>query len=218
MIVLTTARVAFFIFGGMKVTGRENIPKSGPVILAPNHISHADPPAVACAANRDFLFMAKEELFRGLFGRLIFSVGSFPVKRGSNDTESIRKAITLLERGSALVVFPEGSRGDGVKMGTLNKGVALLAKKTGAKIVPVGINGTQKLLPKGSRKMKRAKTLVHFGEPFLFEDAGPQGGKVTSEMFTQYLAQKVLAAAKEVGLSLEGPTPGTLETDAVADL
>lgn len=218
MVVLNTARTLFFLFGGLKVLGRDNIPKSGPVIIAPNHVSHADPPAVACASHRDFFFMAKSELFKGWFGKLIFSVGSFPVKRDSNDTESIRKAIAILENGGAIVVFPEGSRGDGHSLGALNKGVALLAKKTGARVVPVGINGTQSLLAKGGAKVKRTRVQVSFGEPFTFEDAKIGEGKVTSEVFCQFLEKRIISETAKIGLNLTPHSLKESEANSVANL
>lgn len=218
MVILSIARTAFFLFGGLNVLGRENIPLTGPVIIAPNHMSHADPPAVACASHRDFFFMAKEELFKGWFGKLIFSVGSFPVRRDSNDTESIRKAIAILENGGALVVFPEGSRGDGKSLGPLNKGVALLAKKTGALVVPVGVNGTQNLLPKGGAKVKRSRVQVSFGPPFKFEDAGTGEGKISSEQFCQALEARLIEETAKVGLTLAPHVAPASKPDAVANL
>jgi 1-acyl-sn-glycerol-3-phosphate acyltransferase len=112
--VLRLVRNGFFrlITGGLRSIGEENIPKTGGVIFAPNHISNLDPPAVACGTNkRQLAFMAKEELFKGLFGKIIASVGAYPVKRGESDTESIRKTMALLDEGRAVLVFPEGTRG-----------------------------------------------------------------------------------------------------------
>src|SRR5436190_23431548 len=109
--ILRLVRNGFFRLttGGLRSVGEENIPKTGAVIFAPNHVSNLDPPAVACGTNkRQLAFMAKEELFKGLFGKLIASVGAYPVKRGEGDTESIRRRIELLEQGRAVLVFPEG--------------------------------------------------------------------------------------------------------------
>src|SRR5688572_26337522 len=82
-------RLYFETHGGLIFEGSEHLPKSGGVLLAPNHVSHLDPPAVCCALPRVVHCMAKEELFRNpLFGRLITALAAFPVKRGEGDTES----------------------------------------------------------------------------------------------------------------------------------
>src|ERR1044071_4868828 len=94
--VLRLVRNSFFrlIPGGLGSVGEENIPRAGAVIFAPNHLSNLDPPAVACGTNkRQLAFMAKEELFKGLFGKIIASVGAYAVRRGESDTESIRRTI-----------------------------------------------------------------------------------------------------------------------------
>ncbi|MEQ1935075.1 MAG: lysophospholipid acyltransferase family protein, partial [Fimbriimonadaceae bacterium] len=164
--ILNLARLGFFVgLGGLNVIGKENVPKDGGVIVAPVHISHLDPPAVACGTNRKVRFMAKEELFKGFLGWLITSLGAFPVKRGEGDTESIRLAMSLLESGEAVLIFPEGTRGNGKQIQPLNKGVALLAKRTGALVVPVAVVGTHIAWPKGQKKIKRHKITLAYGTP-----------------------------------------------------
>lgn len=212
-VVLTVAKIAFWLLGGLEVHGRENIPKAGPVIIAPNHTSHADPPAAACASRRPFFFLAKEELFVGLFGKLIFSIGAFPVSRGTGDTEAVRRSIAILEAGGALVVFPEGSRGDGSKLGPLNKGVALLAKKTGAQVVPVYIAGTSRLLTKGRALPQRSRVKVYFGKPFRMEDTAIEGGKPTSAGFARHLAEEIVELGRQSGAEL---THSESEAEAAA--
>src|SRR5436190_18063312 len=152
--VLRLVRNGFFrlVTGGLRSIGEENIPKTGAVIFAPNHVSNLDPPAIACGTNkRQLAFMAKEELFKGPFGKLIASVGAFPVRRGEGDTEAIRKTIALLEEGRAVLVFPEGTRGDGKQLGPINRGVAMLAKRTNATVLPIGVVGTHVVAPKGGK-------------------------------------------------------------------
>src|SRR2546423_1620035 len=78
------------VTGGMRSVGEENIPRTGGVIVAPNHTSNLDPPVTSCGTKRPIAFMAKEELFKGIFGKIIASLGAFPVRRGETDTESIR--------------------------------------------------------------------------------------------------------------------------------
>lgn len=127
--VLNLAKFMYFLLGGIRTKGKMLM--SGPLIVAPVHLSHLDPPAVACGCNRMLRFMAKKT-FRGAFGWLIRSLGAFPVNRGEGDMESIRFTMTSLEKGEAVIIFPEGTRGDGKRLGPLSKGVALIAKNRSA--------------------------------------------------------------------------------------
>jgi len=212
MFILTLAKGAFLLLGGVKGVHKERIPHSGPLIVAPIHVSHLDPPAVACACSRKIRFMAKEELFKGLFGRFIRSLGAFPVKRGESDTETIRLTISLLEKGEAVLVFPEGTRGDGKTLQPLNKGVALLAKRTGAKVIPAGIVGTHIALPRGQSKPKRSKIRVIWGEPATYSElaTGPDG-KESRDHFAEELSRRLIALCQDAGYPLEMRTPNPAE-------
>lgn len=199
-------RVAFFqVWGGVKTVGLGNIPKEGPVIFAPNHSSNLDPPILACSQNvRQLTFMAKEELFKvPILGPVISSLGAFKVRRGETDTESIRKALSFLEEGRALLVFPEGSRGDGQTFGSINRGVTMLAKRSGAKVVPVGVIGTHDVLPKGASKPKRHRMQVLFGEPLTYEQvATGDKEKENRDAFASELQRRILGLCHAGGLPL----------------
>lgn len=194
--------------GGLRSVGEENIPPSGPLIVAPVHVSYLDPPAVACGTKRRQLrFMAKEELFKGVMGKLITSLGAFPVKRGESDTESIRKAIAVLESGEALLIFPEGTRGDGKTMLPINRGVTMLAKRTNAPVLPVGIVGTHIVMPRGAKGRKHPM-LIAYGQPFTYEQISTGANeRENRELFAQELQRRILALCRENGLALEAPSP-----------
>jgi len=195
----------FGTHGGFRSVNQENLPLTGGVLVAPNHLSHMDPPAVACGTKRQLIFMAKEELFHvKAFGALISSIGAYPVKRGESDTESIRKTISLLEEGAAVLIFPEGTRGDGETMLDLNRGVAMLAKRTNAPVVPVGIVGTNVVMPKGKKSGGKAEVIVAYGKPFRYSDvATASTEKENRELFTQALQQSILTLCAENGLALK---------------
>ncbi len=126
-----------------------NVPESGPVICCSNHTTVLDPVFIACNKHREFAFMAKEELFHiPLLGSLIRKLNAFPVKRNIGDLGAIRHGIEVLKKGNALVVFPEGTRSKTGKLQDGKDGAALLAKKTGAVIVPCATNGKPKLFRK----------------------------------------------------------------------
>lgn len=128
-----------------RITGRENIPQAGGVIIAANHLSLWDPPLLATFVPRPVHFMAKEELFSipGL-GWIIRRLNAFPVRRGAADRTAIRTAIAILEGGACLGLFPEGTRSKDGSLGPAEQGVALIAAKAGAIIVPAAIIGTNK--------------------------------------------------------------------------
>jgi 1-acyl-sn-glycerol-3-phosphate acyltransferase len=196
--------------GGLTVLGRDRVPKSGPVILAPVHMSVIDPPLVGAVSPRPVTFMAKEELFRiaGL-GPLIRSLGAFPVRRGENDSSAFRFALKCLEDGGALLVFPEGSRNDGQTMLTLQVGTGLLARKSGAAVVPVGISGTQRMLPKGAKTPRRSPLVVVFGEPFTYaEVAKSPVDRENRRTFLEELARRIADACAEAGHSIKTAATG----------
>ena len=154
----------------LKVSGRNNIPKKGGFILASNHVSYLDPMVLGFACPRNLNFMAKAELFRNaLFGRLIGSVGAFPVKRKSGDASALKEAIRRIVSGKGLVLFPEGGRGNGANLQQPEAGIGFIAAKAAVPVIPVFIRGTGIALPKGSRKIKRAQVSVVFGKPLFIE-------------------------------------------------
>ena len=163
--------------------------------------------------------MAKEELFRHkLFGRFIGSVGAFPVKRGEGDTEAIRVAIAALQSGEAMLIFPEGQRGDGEHLQPINRGVAMLAKRTGAKIVPAGVVGTHIAWPRGS-KLKRHRITVAYGKPFTYEECAKGANeRENRELFAAELQNRIAKLCEENGLKLkiERSTEGSTSSGALS--
>jgi len=149
-----------------KVVGLENIPTDGPVLIAPIHRSNIDFAYVVFVTPRKTFFMAKDSLWNvPVLGRLLSTMGAFPVRRGSADRDSMGFAESVLSAGQALVLFPEGTRRDGDDVGELHDGAMFLAARHGARVVPVGIGGTQKAMPKGAKLPRPARTAVVVGKP-----------------------------------------------------
>ena len=133
------------------VTGQEHVPATGPVILAPVHRSFADFGFAAFCTDRKLFFMTKDEMWKNkVLGRLLLSLGAFPVHRESADREALQRAEEVLTRGQVLVLFPEGTRRAGPVIENLMEGATFLSARTGAPIVPVGIGGSDLAMPKGS--------------------------------------------------------------------
>jgi 1-acyl-sn-glycerol-3-phosphate acyltransferase len=150
----------------MRRTGREHVP-AGPVLLAANHRSFLDPFAVGCCVPRPIYFVAKRELFdRRIAGWILNALGAFPVKRGESDEESMTTARLLLERGEAVVIFPEGTRHRSGPLHAPKRGVGRLALETGAAIVPVAIKGTERA--RRGWLIRPVRVDMRFGRPLTY--------------------------------------------------
>ena len=123
--------------------GRDNIPATGPVLLVANHSSLLDPPLIGAAARRQLIFLAKVELFQfPLFGGLMRRLNARPVRRDGADPAALRTAMRVLEEGRALLIFPEGTRGDEGVIRPAKAGAGMLAVLSGASVVPVYVRGS----------------------------------------------------------------------------
>lgn len=157
------------VFFGLQAKGMENIPKSGPVVIAPNHKSFWDAFFLAAVVSRRLHFMGKAELFRGWRGRLFVALGGFPVLRGESDELAIGTARAVLERGDVLALFPEGTRvADPDRLGNPRRGATRLAIESGAVIIPTAMTGTEKRKWPLPRKVR-----IVFGEPIPVTDLTP---------------------------------------------
>lgn len=199
-----TATQIFQAMGGMQVIGEENVPMTGPVILAPVHLSYVDPPLVGCACPRAISFMSREEFFGFPYGLLLRSLNAFPMRRGESDAGAMKVAMKILEDERCLLMFPEGTRGKGVQLGPMMSGISMLAKRSGAKIVPVGMAGPEKMWPRDSKKIRRARLTVVFGKPFTYDEVAGKADKRTGrDQFSRILAQRIADATGEAGLFIK---------------
>ena len=168
----------------MTVEGLEHIPAAGPFILAPIHRSIMDTPIAAVCTKRRLRYMGKDSLWKtGIGGWLLSAVGGFPVTRGTADREALVRCIEVLKGGEPLVLFPEGERKSGPIVAPLFDGAAYIASKAGVAIVPVGIGGSERVMPKGSRFIYPKKVHVVVGAPIPPHDAS--GGRVQREALHQ---------------------------------
>ena len=161
------------------VEGRELVPADGPVIIAPVHRSFIDFFVASEVTDRKLHYMAKDSLWKNpRFGRFLLSVGAFPVHRESADREALRRAQRVLDAGEVLVQFPEGERRSGPEVDGLHEGVAFLAARTGATIVPVGIGGSASVMPKGKRIPRPRRIHLVVGRPIAPPER-TEGGRVS---------------------------------------
>jgi 1-acyl-sn-glycerol-3-phosphate acyltransferase len=157
--------VFFKVFNRLRVTGYENVPGTGGVIVAANHASYLDPLVMGAALKRRATYMAKEGLFRiPAIGEFVRSF-SFPVRRDRPQPSTIKEAVRRLKSGELIVMFPEGGRSVGGDVLDAKRGVAVIAAFGRAPVVPALISGTDASLPVGGKLLRPAKITVTFGKP-----------------------------------------------------
>ena len=150
--------------------GRENVPATGAVLLAANHSSVLDPPLIGSATDRQLSFLAKAELFDlPLLGGLIRRVNARPIRREGADPSALRTAMRVLEDRGALLIFPEGTRGDEGIIRSAKTGAGMLAVLSGAAVVPVYVQGSGRAWPRGRKLPRPARVTVTFGTALRFE-------------------------------------------------
>ncbi len=162
-----------------KVVGKQYIPATGPVILAPVHRSFADFGFAAFCTKRKLFFMTKDSMWKNKsLGKLLLYVGAFPVHRESADREALQRAEEVLKSGQVLVLFPEGTRREGPAIENLMEGAAFLSARTGAPIVPIGIGASDLAMPKGKALPKPYTIQLVIG-PALPPPERTGGGRVS---------------------------------------
>ena len=160
-----------------QVKGRENIPSRGPLLIVANHLNLVDPPLLGVSLSRKVIFMAKKELFRfRVIGYFIGSLGAFSVHRGQLDRKALRQAYQVLADGLVLVMFPEGTRSGSAQLQPALPGPALIAMRSGAPILPVGIIGTEKI-GGVTWLLRRPQITVNIGQPFYLPPASSKPTK-----------------------------------------
>ena len=172
------------------------VPAEGPVIIAPVHRSFIDFFVASEVTDRKLHYMAKDSLWKhALLARILPSVGAFPVHRESADREAMRRAQQVLDAGEVLILFPEGERRSGPVVEDLHEGVAFLAARTGATVVPVGIGGSASVMPKGTRVPRPRHIHLEVGR--AARPAGPhRSGRVPRSRI--HLLTEELTAALQV--------------------
>lgn len=197
-LVHSTVTLCSKVFFGLRAHGRDRIPSRGPLILAGNHISDWDPPVLGMACSRVPYYMAKSELFKkGIIDWLLKKLGAFPVNREGTDTGAMRTALDLLGRGEALALFPEGTRSVTGRLGRARHGIALIARRSGAPLVPFYISGTRKPM---KALFRRGGFRVAFGPPVTPDEIRDSYGSRGSQGVSEMIMERIADAGREAGI------------------
>ena len=178
-IVITFIRV----YTRLTINGQEHIPKTGSFVLAPVHRSYPDTFLAGAVTRRRLRFMGKDSMWKNRqFGWMLSAFGAFPVTRGTADREALRRAIEVLEGGEPLVLFPEGERKQGPVVQPLFDGAVYIAVKAGVPIVPVGIGGSERVMPKQAKFIYPRKVHIEVGPP-IPAPVAPEGGRLPRTVY-----------------------------------
>ncbi len=176
---------AILVYFRLRRLGIEHIPEGG-VILSSNHRSFLDPFAIGCCLGRPIYFVAKQELFKNpLLGWILNCLGAFPIKRGASDDESVATSLALLERGQAVVIFPEGTRIRAGSLGSPKRGVGRLALQSGKPVVPIAVTNSERA--RRGWRIRPVRVHLRFGPALTFprvDDPSPfLAGEVTERIW-----------------------------------
>ncbi len=182
-----------YLVGLFRVEGMENVPRTGAMIVCPNHFGTLDPPMVPAFLPRgDTWNMAKSEYFKKAWMRWLFTAyRAFPVVRHTADRVALRRSFDLLKAGQVLIMYPEGTR---VEAGVLSKpqpGAGFIAQKADCPVLPVAVTGTRECLPKGKLWPRRVPVTVRLGKPFMVRQRRASGDRVSHEEAADAIMLKI---------------------------
>ncbi|MDL1898630.1 1-acyl-sn-glycerol-3-phosphate acyltransferase [Anaerolineae bacterium CFX7] len=160
-------RAAYAVLLRLDIQGREHVLKTGPLIIVINHTHFLDPVIPAALLRPDIFPMAKTEVFEGKWGWVFNWYGSFPVRRGEADMQAFKHAFRLLRAGHAILMAPEGTRARSGGLQAAHEGVALIAARTNAPLIPIAQWGGRGEFNRNWKKLKRTPIQVRIGAPLL---------------------------------------------------
>ncbi|MDA8989488.1 1-acyl-sn-glycerol-3-phosphate acyltransferase [Opitutales bacterium] len=186
----------FKAFHRLEVHGIKNVPQSGSFILASNHSSYFDPPALGCRLPRNLHYFARDSLFFWPLGLLIRNLNSIPVNRSQLDIATLKRVLKVLKGGDPLLLFPEGTRSADGNLGEGKKGIGLLLAKSQVDVLPARVTGGNKVLGKGMLFPRIGRKLVvEYGTLLKIDTLDP--GKSDTNRY-EIIANKVLAEINRI--------------------
>lgn len=199
----TLLRLFFRAYGRLQIIGlRENIPRTGPILLCANHASNLDPPLgwAAFYGYRRLRGVAKIELWNNRAAAYVMNAhDSISIRRGGVDRSMFKAVLEGMGRGDAIGIFPEGTRTYDGKLNPGLPGIGMLVQKNGIPVAPVAVMGTYEMLPRGAKRLRRSRLRIVFGAPIHFDHA------TSREQIAQRIMEEIAALMTQHGVPTEPP-------------
>jgi 1-acyl-sn-glycerol-3-phosphate acyltransferase len=184
--------VLFKLLFGYRITGRENVPKTGGVILASNHASYLDPPLVGTGVGRRVNFMAKEELFNRPWKRFVLnSWKAIPVRREQLDKSVLKVVLARLNSGEVVGLFPEGTRSPDGELMAGKAGIGMIVSMAKVPVVPVYISGSHQTMSKMHKGFRPCRISVTYGKPVEFTRSGKEAGHERYQRIADMIMEEI---------------------------
>jgi len=205
--VIFTVRTFFRVFYHHRVYGLKHV-TPGPGILAPNHTSFLDPPAVSTSVREEVFFLARKSLFKGWFGKLIWALNTRPVSGEAGDVRVFREMEALLKEGGKLILFPEGTRSLDGELGPIKSGISLIVMRAECPIFPVYIYGTYEIWGRNRKFPKLwGKTACVFGTALPWEKYASLEKKEAHRQIAEDLKNSLIALKSWYDNGAKGTPP-----------
>jgi 1-acyl-sn-glycerol-3-phosphate acyltransferase len=187
-------------FYGLRATGRRNIPKAGPALMISNHLSYLDVFLLGILLPRPLNYVARSTLFVPVLGPLIRSVGGFPIQRDGLGASGMKETLRRLRNGGIVILFPEGTRSRDGELAEIKAGIALLASRAKAPVIPAAVAGTFESWPRRRALPIPHPLRVHFGPPISVEELAA----LEPEAVVALLRDRLLACQRAARAGLAG--------------
>jgi 1-acyl-sn-glycerol-3-phosphate acyltransferase len=201
------------IWGIRRIGAAPKLPKGG-VVLCPNHTSYLDPAFMQLVVGRRLVFVMTERFYESPKARWFYRlVTAIPIGKGGRSArKGIRRAMALVKRGHAIVIFPEGRLSPDGHLNEAQRGIGTLARRTGVPVIPVAIAGAWHAWPKGARRPGRARVRLAFGEPLTYDEPEPKGRRHGEQAFADRVLRGI--AASKAALQAAAPHPSDIAVRA----
>ncbi len=196
----TLFKLGLILWNRLRIRGAENVPDRGGVLIASNHASYLDPPAISAGyRRRPVYFMARDTLWKSGFSSWWMShVGCIPVSRSTGDIRALKLMIKFLKEGKVVSIFPEGTRSEDGNLKKAKDGVGFIIEKSKCTVVPAYVGGSHAAFPRGGKWIKPRKVTVTFGRPITQDDFQALGsGRSTYEAYAALIMQRIANLRQE---------------------